>query len=74
MEEGRYDEAADEKHRLEEKQRAVRKKREAAKIPYKPMFFKEVDDEYCDEKAYVYTGNYWEKRKNLDYADYPDLF
>ncbi len=74
MEEGKYDEAAEEKQRLEEKQRAVRKRREEMQIPYKPMYFKEVEDEHSGEKAYIYLGNYWEKRKKLDYADLPDLF
>ena len=41
---------------------------------HKPMYFKECDDEFCGEKAYVYLGNYWEKRKKLDYRDCPDLF
>jgi hypothetical protein len=39
MEEGKYDLAAEEKHRLEEKQRAVRKQREEMGIEYKPRFF-----------------------------------
>ncbi len=39
MEEGNYDRAADEKHRLEEKQRAVRKHREKSNIEYKCKYF-----------------------------------
>ncbi|CDW78336.1 oxysterol-binding protein [Stylonychia lemnae] len=74
MEEGNYDMAAEEKHRLEEKQRVVRKRREDKQILHKPAYFKEVDDEHCGEKAYVYLGNYWEKRKKMDYVDCPDLF
>lgn len=74
MEEGGYDRAAEEKQRLEEKQRAARRQMEKDQIIHKPLFFKEVDDEHCEEKAYVYLGNYWEKRKNLDYHDCPDLF
>ena len=74
MEEGNYDMAAEEKHRLEEKQRAVRKRREDMGIMYKPAYFKEVEDEHCGEKAYIYLGNYWEKRKKMDYVDCPDLF
>lgn len=74
MEEGKYDNAASEKHRLEEKQRTIRKKREEMQILYKPSFFKEVDDDINGEKKWVYLGNYWEKRKNLDYVDFPDLF
>lgn len=37
LEEGLVDEAASEKHRLEEKQRAARKKREAKKEKWKPL-------------------------------------
>lgn len=36
MEEGKYDEAVDEKLRLEEKQRAARKEKEKAKLEHKP--------------------------------------
>lgn len=39
MEEGNYDVAADEKHRLEEKQRAVRKQNEHSGIVHKANFF-----------------------------------
>jgi hypothetical protein len=65
MEEGRYDEAIAEKHRLEEKQRAQRKQREQAQIMYKPQYFKEVDDEISGLKSYQFLGNYFEKRKLL---------
>lgn len=44
MEEGDYDRAADEKHRLEEKQRAVRKQREKEGIDYKCKYFEQVFD------------------------------
>ena len=74
MEEGKYDLAASEKNRLEDKQRQVRKRREEQHIPYKPLYFKEVDDEISGEKKWVYLGNYWPKRKSLDYNDLPDLF
>lgn len=36
MEEGDYDRAAEEKHRLEEKQRAIRKQREENQIIWRP--------------------------------------
>ena len=39
MEQGDYDSAADEKHRLEEKQRGVRKQREKEGIEYKCRYF-----------------------------------
>ena len=37
LEDGKVDEASSEKYRLEEKQRAARRKREAAKETYKPL-------------------------------------
>lgn len=74
MEEGDYDRAAEEKHRLEEKQRTIRKQKEAMGIEYKPRYFEQVDDQYSGEKMYQFNNIYWEKRKNLDYADLPDLF
>lgn len=74
MEEGDYDRAADEKHRLEEKQRAVRKRREEEQVIWKPLYFKEITDEHCGEKSYEYLGNYWDKRKKMDYKDLPELF
>jgi len=36
MEEGDYDRAAEEKHRLEEKQRTIRKQREENQIIWRP--------------------------------------
>ena len=75
MEEGKYDEATEEKHSLEEKQRVVRKQREEMGIEYKPKFFTQVPDEYSNEKKmYEFNHTYWEKRKNMDYNDLPDLF
>merc|ERR1719221_893490 len=70
MEEGRWDEANTEKVRLEEKQRAVRRKREAeaeqaalAGEPYEghqPTWFNKVEDEQNGGKLiHVYGGGYW---------------
>lgn len=74
MEEGTIDLASKEKHRLEEKQRATRKIREEMQIPYKPMFFEETEDEISGEKTYIFTGEYWERRKKLDYRGMLDLY
>jgi hypothetical protein len=74
MEEGNYDTAANEKHRLEQKQRAARKIKEENQIPYKPLWFVECDDEIGDEKTYKFGGKYWEHRKRLDWSECPDLF
>ena len=74
MEEGRYDIAASEKNRLEEKQRFSRKLKEEMQIIHKPLWFSEVDDEIGDAKAYKFNGLYFEKRKRLDWSECPDLF
>ena len=66
--------AAAEKHRLEEKQRAVRKHREARGEHHKPLFFIEYQDEQCGEKAYKFNNIYWERRKKLDWSICPDPF
>lgn len=74
MEEGKIEEAAAEKHRLEEKQRAIRKQREAQGLHHKPLYFVEYQDEHCGEKSYKFNDVYWEKRRKNDWRDSPDLF
>ena len=74
MEEGNYDKAAEEKQKLEEKQRTVRKQMEKMGIEYNPRYFEQVDDLYSGGKMYQFNNTYWKRRKNLDYADLPDLF
>ena len=85
MEEGRWDDANTEKVRLEEKQRAVRKNREAeaeqAAIDgvtyegYQPTWFKkEIDDQNGGKLLYVYKGGYWESKTNQNWSDCPDIF
>ena len=73
MEEGKYDEAADEKHRLEEKQRAQRKEREVAQLMYKPTYFIEGEDDK-GYKDYKFNNIYWDKRKKVDWKHSLDLF
>ena len=43
-------------------------------IEYNPRYFEQVDDLYSGGKMYQFNNTYWERRKNLDYADLPDLF
>lgn len=49
--------AGSEKHRLEEKQRADKREREAKGEVWEPRYFKKVDEKY------VYVGKYWEERE-----------
>lgn len=74
MEDGKYDLAGDEKHRVEEKQRAVRKKREAGNIKYKPKWFMKKVHPITKAQYWEFTGEYWKKRENHDLADCPDIF
>ncbi len=68
--------AADEKHRLEEKQRAVRRYMEKNKIEHRPKYF-DVWENPDDTSLvyYKYNGLYFEHdRPNRDWARLPDLF
>ena len=74
MEEGRYDDAADEKFRLEEKQRATRKMREREDIKYEPKWFVNVVHSASSEKYWKFTGDYWTMRRNHDWSKCDDIF
>ncbi len=85
MEEGRWDEANTEKVRLEEKQRAVRRMREAeiekaaqegrTYEGHQPKWFKREEDEQNGGKLiHVYQGNYWESKEKQDWSGCPDIF
>lgn len=52
FEEGKLDEADQEKIRLEVKQRKLRKRREEANIHWKPQFFNEVNHPHVAGKTY----------------------
>lgn len=63
MERGEYDQAAVEKNRLEEKQRAVRKRREAGDLPeFQPRWFKRSTDKDTGENYWDFNEEYWELR------------
>jgi len=86
MEEGSWDEANTEKVRLEEKQRAVRRKRELeAELAlqegreyedYQPLWFTKVEDKQAGggKLIHVYSGNYWESKDKQDWSKCPDIF
>lgn len=63
MEDGKYDFAAEEKNRLEEKQRAKRKEREASGEEYEPRWFKKSRCKVTGEEYWKFTHEYWEMRK-----------
>lgn len=75
MEEGRYDDAGDEKNRVEVKQRQVRKEREQKGVIWEPVWFEKATHPVTKLEYYKPRQKYWELRKEqrlLDYA--PDIF
>ena len=74
MEYQKFDEAGEEKNRLEEKQRAKRKENEKNGIHPVPRYFEETYDDITGELIYKYKGTYFEDRKNNNFKDLPDLF
>ncbi|XP_059910773.1 oxysterol-binding protein 2-like isoform X2 [Gadus macrocephalus] len=84
MEEGRWDEANSEKQRLEEKQRAVRRRREAEATDaydegkefegYQPLWFHQRRDSITGETNFVYKGGYWEAKERQDWSMCTEIF
>lgn len=74
MEDGRYDEASNEKHRVEEKQRAARKRREQNRETYKPNWFIKLKHPVTGDNYWHYNNEYWVKRKNKQLGDSGDIF
>uniref|UniRef100_A0A8C3L928 Oxysterol-binding protein n=1 Tax=Chrysolophus pictus TaxID=9089 RepID=A0A8C3L928_CHRPC len=84
MESGRWDEANVEKQRLEEKQRAVRRRREAEAVEaleegkdyegYIPLWFERKVDPITGELICTYKGGYWEAKDKQDWSLCPDIF
>ena len=88
MEEGQYDFAAEEKNRLEEKQRARRNERQrnGESVHGKPRWFKKAVDKSIiqGEEFWEFTGEYWkvreevgqekEKGHDVEWPDVEDIF
>lgn len=74
MEDGRYDEASAEKHRLEEKQRSARKARELRRETYKPNWFVKLVHPVTGDKYWNYNDKYWPRRKNKQLGDTGDIY
>ena len=73
MEEGKYDFAADEKHRVEEKQRGKRRDRERTGEEYKPKWFSKTTCPITGEE-YWHQSGYWEAREKQDWSRCEDIF
>lgn len=63
MEDGRYEFAATEKNRLEEKQRTKRKQREARGEEFVPHWFRKGKCPISGEEYWVFNAKYWEERE-----------
>lgn len=74
MEEGEYDFAATEKHRVEEKQRAKRRERETNGEHYTPRWFSKDKCPITGEEYWKHTGDYWGCRANQDWRKCEDIF
>ncbi|KAI9831031.1 MAG: hypothetical protein M1819_005269 [Sarea resinae] len=65
MEDGEYDLAATEKNRVEEKQRATRREREARGEEFVPQWFRKARCEITGEEYWAFTGDYWRMRDEV---------
>ncbi|KAJ4504172.1 hypothetical protein HRR83_008580 [Exophiala dermatitidis] len=74
MEDGEYDFAATEKNRVEEKQRAARRRREAAGEEWRPKWFEKKTHPVTGEPYWEYNGQYWKKRLEHDWSMCDDIF
>ncbi len=63
MEDGEYDFAASEKSRVEEKQRAKRREREANGEEFVPQWFERAQCDVTGETYWKFTGQYWMQRE-----------
>lgn len=84
MEEGHWDEANEKKQELEEKQRAVRRRREEemekamaqglSYQEYQPMWFQKTQDELTGSLIHKYLGEYWPRKEKGDWKGCPKIF
>ena len=65
MEDGDYELAATEKNRVEEKQRAKRREREAKGEEFVPKWFQKGRCEVTGEEYWVFNGKYWKVREEV---------
>ncbi|OJJ48069.1 hypothetical protein ASPZODRAFT_129987 [Penicilliopsis zonata CBS 506.65] len=74
MEDGEYSFAADEKHRVEEKQRVKRRERETKGLEYTPQWFTRAKCPITGEEYWAHTGGYWKSREAHDWSRSEDIF
>ncbi|GJD11159.1 Oxysterol-binding protein 1 [Galdieria sulphuraria] len=74
LENAQYKLASDEKFRLEEKQRAARKKREMNGESYYPSWFEQKWNHYLQKNEWTFNHQYWHHRESHDWSKCPDIF
>lgn len=74
MEDGRFDDASENKHRVEEKQRNAKKQRELQKINYEPNWFVKKQHPITGDNYWEYNGNYWVNRRDHLLEKSGDIF
>lgn len=78
MEDGKYDFAATEKNRVEEKQRAKRREREANGEDFVPKWFAKSRCPVTGEEFWDFNGKYWSEREKAlsgkAWADVEEIF
>lgn len=74
MEDGEYDKAASEKHKVEEKQRATKRKRDAEKTKYEPRYFEHAVHPITKQPYWKFKGSYWSSRRDKKLANAGDIF
>lgn len=70
LENGLLSIAAEEKLRLEQKQRLRRKENEHAGKHHEMVFFEERTNPLTGEKEYKYKGGYWEAREKGNWSGF----
>lgn len=74
MENGEYDKAADEKNRVEEKQRAAKRERDEKNIKYQPQWFKREVHPVTKQPYWRFQGKYWTERRDQHLSGTGDIF
>lgn len=74
MEDGKYDFAAEEKNRLEEKQRDTRRRREKEGLEHGARWFRKEMHPITKEQYWAFTGEYWQARENKQWPGVEDIF
>ncbi|KAK3721615.1 hypothetical protein QZH41_008293 [Actinostola sp. cb2023] len=74
LEDGRIDDSACDKHRLEERQRASRRDRQTSLDAWTPRWFVSREDPYTRTFVYVYNGGYWRSRYRGYFDNIPGIY